>query len=120
MTISVKRFQRTWHLGEDIYLNKDDTVKPEFLDLYMTFLRNRVILQLTRDDEESPDEEVHLHDRLERHIVNSLEANCTGFWAVKVEDHPRDENFSLYLMFEKEEDLKHFLKNDGLMLKLAI
>jgi hypothetical protein len=119
MPLKIKRFHRSWYVKEEVYMSDSDTVRPEFLDLYMKFRRNRVWLQVIPDGDIEAEDEDEFTALLEHRIVNSLENNCTGFWTAEKDEESRD-GLSLYFMFEHEEDLLHFLRTDGLMFRLEV
>lgn len=118
MTISIKRFHRSWHLPPNLFMADKDVPRPEFLDLYKTFLRNKVWLQFEKTQDVDELDEIRLTSLLEQRIVNSLENNCTGFWTVDFEEDDKTDTLSLFIMFEMEEDLLKFLKTDAIMFRL--
>lgn len=119
MPFKVSRFHRSWYVKEEMYMSDSDTVRPEFMDLYLKFRRNRIWLQIREDGDLDEDDQERITKLLENRIVNSLENNCTGFWTAEKDDESR-ETLSIYFMFEYEEDLDRFLKNDGLMFRLEV
>jgi hypothetical protein len=97
-----------------------DGIRPEFMDLYMKFLRNRVWLQLEKTADINKDDEERLTNLLEQRIVNSLENNCGGFWTVDFDEDDKNDSLSIFIMFEQEEDLLQFLKTDAMMFRLEL
>ena len=123
MSIRIKRFHRSWHVPAELYKVDDNTIRPEFMDLYMTFLRHKVWLQIERTGDLSEEDEDRISSLLEQRIVNSLENKCTGFWTADLDDNDKnraDDTLSLFIMFEKEEDLTEFLKTDAIMFRLEV
>lgn len=117
MPFKVSRFHRSWYVKEEMYMSDSDTVRPEFMDLYLKFRRNRIWLQIREYGEANEDDQDRIRKLVEHRIVNALENKCTGFWTAE-KDEESSEALSIYFMFEHEEDLDRFLKSDGLMFRL--
>lgn len=115
------RFHRTRLLQPDIYKsdNDDNVIRPEFMDLYMKFLRNRVWITVDCKDT-SEEEEERLSSLLESQILNALENRCTGFWTIDYKEDEKDQKVDIFIMFENEVDLEGFLANEAMVMRLAI
>ena len=107
--------------GGDRRIEKSMKLRKEFKDLGMAFHRHRVELRFdaSRENRDTPEWMV-----LRERVKEFCDTKCQGYWTWKTKRMASrtsdDYTFEMDLMFEHEEDMKLWLKEHGLIIRLSM
>lgn len=131
--IKVRSVTRSKYMPLSFMNNSSDSIKPEFLDLYLSMLRNQVTIELRISfDRNTGEQTAKKIKEFGENLQEYLDKNCKGFWSENddnpVEVSSESENLSrlsvfdikVRRLFEYEEDADQFVKNYALIQKLTL
>lgn len=133
------KIHRNRKLNMDEIMQTEDKrpqLRPEFKEIYMSYMRNRVLITLTVDmDGQRLFADYPELDEIKEHIRRYCDDSCVGLWAFDSKVNPTAINdpatgrsradydiveWRLSVFFEHENDLEMFMKEEALLLKLSI